>query len=245
MKQVESALIAHCAKAVAKHLLMHGRTVGPFMPWHFSKDPYVWLIAEVLLRRTARTTARRAFEALVGSYPTWETLASATDRDIAARIAWVGLGNQRTRQLRAMAQAVVGELKDVDLCQRDTLLGLPGVGTYIADAVLLHACDKRTFPLDGSVQRILRRVMGLPMAQGAMRLNPYRDPWVRGAADRIMSQHTAAELRDIHRGALHMAWQTCRPSPKCFGCPLMKICRYASGISPAITEPSAAREAHS
>lgn len=226
----ESTLLDHHISGAATRLLEHGRAVGPFLPWHGSEDPYLWLVAESLLRRTTRTAAHKAFKELVESYPTWRALSAAPQEEVAKRIAWVGLGNQRSQQLKAMATAVTAELDGAALCSRDTLLKLPGVGSYIADAVLLHVCTQKAFPIDANVQRVLRRVVALPTPMGTRHSNPYRDPWVKKAIDYIVPQYTAAELGHIHRGTLHLAWETCRPKPKCTPCALKDICKYALGV---------------
>jgi A/G-specific adenine glycosylase len=224
----EDILQRHHIEPAAKCLLEHGRNIGPFMPWQSSKDPYHWLVAEVLLRRTTRSAVQQAFYDLVESYPTWKALASASEKEIRDKVAWLGLGNQRSRHLKTMARTVTEELQTIDLCERDTLLSLPGVGRYIADVVQLHLCEKKALPIVASFQRVLRRVMGLPIPTRTASSNPYRDPWIEKAVEWITSQYSARELADIHRSILHIAWETCRPdNPRCFSCPVKRVCGYA------------------
>ena len=65
------------------YLRAYGEAVGYFMPWHHTTDPYLWLVAEILLKRTTRTAASRVFTNLVGAYPTVTVLAVANQEDIA------------------------------------------------------------------------------------------------------------------------------------------------------------------
>jgi adenine-specific DNA glycosylase len=181
----------------AERLLECSREVGPFMPWHTSKDPYHWFVAEILLRCTTRSAARQAFEDLVTSYPTWEELASASRKEILDKIAWLGLGNQRSHHLTAMARLISHESQAIDLCRRDALLSLPGVGKYIAAVVQLHVCNGKTIPVDSSLQRVLRRVIELPIPTRTSHSEPYRDPWVEKAVGWIISGHSTLDSR-IH-----------------------------------------------
>lgn len=212
----------------AKRLLEHGQATGPFMPWHDTKEPYLWIVAESLLRRTTRVAARRAFEALVESYPAWSELSSAPIEEIASKIACAGLTNQRSQQLQAMARTVAREFSSSALCDRVSLLSLHGVGDYIADVVLLNVCSEKVFPLDRNVQRIVKRVIGLPMAGNDRHADPYDDPCLVRVVRCMTLGYTASELAAMHRGILDIAWETCRSfRPSCSSCPLEDICGYS------------------
>lgn len=211
-------------RATLRALLRVGRTVGPFMPWHHSADAYNWLVAESLLRRTTRTAAQKAYSALIAKYPRWDALNSATHEEIIELIGWVGLGNQRAKHLKALAGAMVNHQASEAMCERSRLLRLPGVGDYIADAVLLYVCHERRFPIDPNIQRVFRRVIGLPTAIGTRHSVPYDDPWLARVSEHLSRYYTAEKLIDIHRGVLYVAWTTCRPRTDCPACPLQRHC---------------------
>lgn len=214
-------------ESAARILLNYGQMIGPFMPWHNTTDRYRWLIAESLLRRTTRTAACKAYQELIAAYPTWSALASASQEEIAQKVAWIGLGNTRSRQLRKMAQVVIEAKHCALLCERDKLVLLPGVGTYTADAVLLYACGKKAFPIDANIQRVIRRVLGLSIPNGTRHLTPYQDSWIKKAVEKMMSDYVAEDLLRIHRGILHIAWESCRLNSKCVLCPLKQVCECA------------------
>ena len=207
-------------KTLARLFLEQGQSFGSLLPWHASKNFYHWLVAESLLRRTTRTAARKAFQTLIEAYPTWQALAAAPEEEIARKIAWTGLGNQRSKHLKALARSLIERGGENPPCTREALLKLPGVGHYIADAVLLYACGKKAFPIDSNVQRVFRRVMGLPVPKGTRHSDPYLDPLVKAAVEKIMRLHSQATLVHIHRGILRIVWETCRPRPNCASCAL-------------------------
>lgn len=225
--------------ALACGLVAQGRAVGAFLPWHYSSDPYDWLVAEALLRRTTRTAARKAFLALTERCPNWRALASAAQDDLMERIAWVGLGAQRSRQLKALARAVLEQHNGEVPRSAEGLLSLPGVGLYIADAVRLHAFQQAAFPLDPNVQRVFRRVGGYPLwARGTRHVEPYRDPLTVAFAEYVTQSFPAPELCDMHRGVLHIAWTSCRPLPNCGICPLVATCQYAARSAAGLRHPN-------
>jgi A/G-specific adenine glycosylase len=225
--QRERELFEYVERALPA-LTEHGRRVGPYMPWHHSEDPYHWFIAESLLRLTTRKAASRAFSRLIESYPTWGTLASADEGDIAERIASAGLAKQRSRQLKALAKEVYEEMGETIPYERPALLSLPGVGPYVADAILLYLHGEAAFPLDGNIQRVFRRVAGLSMpVSRSRRTDPYRDSWLKGAVGFMLDRHPSNGLVDLHRGTLDIGWSTCRYRPSPPLCPIRRVCVYA------------------
>lgn len=228
MVGLSDQLVASRWKRVASSLLDCGVAVGPFMPWHNSRDPFGWLIAELLLRRTTRTAAQKGFGKLLAMYPSWAELYRAPDKDIARKIKALGLASQRSRQIKALAKTVVEKFGCVVPRTREVLMELPGVGQYIADAILLHVYEERVLPIDSNVQRVLRRAFGLPVPKGTRGSDPYRDPLPKTFARNITNRFHGGAVKNIHRGMLYVAWNACRPHPKCTRCPLRNSCTYAS-----------------
>jgi A/G-specific adenine glycosylase len=222
---------------VAAVLLLHGKSVGAFQPWHLTEDTYQWLVAELLLRRTTRTAAAKAFEDTLRAFPSWQNLNEASEVDLYSTISWIGLGNQRTKQLKALAGAVTAEHNGVVPLIRQTLLSLPGVGNYIADAILLHTGSERTLPIDPNIQRVLRRIFGLPTSRGGTRhSDPYKDLVVPSISKTLCSLYRPSNLRHIHLGLLSIAWEHCRPKPRCSSCPLNPECIESQlALSPSLT----------
>ena len=213
----------------------HGGRIGPFMPWHRSDEPYHWFVAECLLRLTTRKAAAQAFLLLTEAFPTWEVLGLADEDEIAKCIASAGLAKQKSRQLKALARTVHEDLGGVIPFERRALLTLPGVGPYVADAILLYFRGEMVFPLDGNIQRVFRRVSGLHMPEGkSRRTDPYRDPWLRRAADFVLSRRSGEELVDLHRAVLDIGWTTCRYRPNPPLCPIREACVYAQTIPSAL-----------
>ena len=215
-------------KAVFPLLQRHGRSEKRELPvWHSSTEPYERLVAELLLRRTTRVAAERVFTTFVRQYSSWEALASADQAEIAEAVKQLGLSNQRSQYLSELARKVL-EKHEGSLPERKSeLKNLPGVGEYTADAVRLYAFQKCAFPVDGGVQRVLRRLLGFEKVSKSEHSEPYRDQVIKEAISIVSNVYCPRGLSNAHRGALLISWSACKSkNPLCSTCKLEPKCLY-------------------
>ncbi len=126
------------------------------LPWREDRDPYRILVSETMLVQTTVTAVVPFFARFLARFPTIEALAAADEAEVVK--AWEGLGYyRRARQLHAAAKAVVSEFGGVIPDDPDALLSLPGVGRYIAGAVLSFAFDRPAPIVEANTQRVLTR----------------------------------------------------------------------------------------
>lgn len=181
-------------------LTAYGKEKGPFLPWHFSKEGYHWIVAESLLRRTTRTAAEKAYSELIARYSSWKNLSEAPNSDIKSIVAWLGLGQQRSDQLKKLSGAIVGQYGGETPKGRDKLLGLPGVGDYIADAVMLYVHRRKFFPIDPNIQRVIRRNLSHPTPIGTRHSTPYSDQLIQEFAGYALKRLKIEDIICLHRG---------------------------------------------
>ena len=75
---------------------------------------------------------------------------------------WEGLGYySRARNLKKTAQAIIKNFNGKLPNNSEDLLTLPGVGNYTANAILAIAFNKPYIPLDGNIERVLKRYLYL------------------------------------------------------------------------------------
>ena len=221
--------VGHSKKLVLA-LVDQGRAYYRKFSWHGARDPYSIFIAEYFLRRTTRTAVARVYKKVLDRLPTLEALAGADPEELVALAREAGLFG-RTRKLVTVAQELVAA--QGFRADREHLLKLTAVGPYIADAVLLYAYSKKTFPLDSSVQRVLyRSVLGADPKKNS---NPYKDMPLAGMVADLTEDADAEQTRLLHQGVLAVAWETCRPRPICPLCPIEKVCYYPSKTVKAST----------
>jgi A/G-specific adenine glycosylase len=190
-------------------------------PWRARKlTPYEVVVAELLLQRTSAKAAASIFDGFVRRFPRWAILADADLRTLEATLRSVGLWKRRSRSLRALARAVMirgGQLPRT----RDELEALPGIGQYVASAVLTQSYGEREPLLDTNMARVVERFFG-PRKMADIRYDPYLQSLTR----QILAKGDAARL---NWAMLDLAALLCvQRDPYCVACPLREGCRYAS-----------------
>jgi len=217
-------------RSILSLLTEHGEQVFEDLPkWHRSDNTYDWVIAELLLRRTTRPAAEEAFLELTTKWSSWNELAKANREEIYDEVAWLGLGNQRSKHFSEIAKIVVRDLHISLPRSGEELRKLPGIGRYAAEALRLYSFGEKEFPLDSGIQRVLRRTFKLPTTQKSEHSRPYQDPLLERVSGMFSEIASVEELRLDHRGTLSVSWSLCmKDSPQCPSCPLQANCLYAT-----------------
>jgi A/G-specific adenine glycosylase len=132
---------------------------GRNFPWRESTDPFHILIAEILLQQTHVRKVQKIYEHIVAEYPTPDLLAEADLPTLEKIIQPIGL-KYRSIRLKRCAEIISLEHCGKVPNSREELMMLPGVGYYIADAVLCYAFGQPTVPIDTNVIRVFCRFFG-------------------------------------------------------------------------------------
>ena len=200
-----------------KELTLWGKANRRSFPWRETDDPFLILVAEVLLQRSRGKTVAKVYEKLVARWPDATSLARARVDTIEKVIRPLGL-SKRAGTLKQMA-AVVSGLGEVP-STLDGLLALPGVGPYAAGATLAVAFGKRAPVVDGVTARVYRRYFGL-------------DPAIPASSDpelwRVVTEASPARNdKEWNWAVLDLASSVCLPKvPRCHECPLAAHCGWS------------------
>ena len=190
------------------------------LPWRkktsSKKRQYYTLVSEFMLQQTQVVTVIPYFNRFIKNIPDLETLASFENRKLIKF--WEGLGYySRVRNLKKAAQVII---KDFNKKLPDNFLdlkSLPGIGDYTASAISAIAFNKPFIPLDGNVERVLKRYLYLKKENQIQKDNLIKSKKVLGTSSR--SSDYAQALMEL--GAL-----ICRPNnPLCEKCPISKNCK--------------------
>lgn len=112
----------------------HGRDFA----WRRTKDPYEILVSEVMLQQTQTERVAQRYPKFLRRFPTAKALSKASLAEVLSE--WEGLGYyRRARNLHAAAVRVAEEHRGKVPVDYDTLLTLPGIGSYTAAAVSTFA----------------------------------------------------------------------------------------------------------
>ena len=190
------------------------------LPWRkktsSKKKQYYTLVSEFMLQQTQVATVIPYFNRFINNIPDLETLASFDNKKLFKL--WEGLGYySRVKNLKKAAQIII---KDFNKKLPDNFLdlkSLPGIGDYTASAISAIVFNKPLIPLDGNIERVLKRYLHLKKENQIQKKNLIEKKKVFGISKR--SSDYAQALMEL--GAL-----VCKPNnPFCNQCPISKKCK--------------------
>ena len=190
------------------------------LPWRKKTSTknreYFTLVSEFMLQQTQVKTVIPYFENFIKNFPDLKSLAKSSDQKILKN--WEGLGYySRARNLKKTAIKLLEEFKGQLPKDIEKLKSLPGIGEYTSRSILAIAHNEPYIPMDGNVERILKRVFLLKTNHEISKENLNKKKSFFGFSKR--SSDYAQAIMEI--GAL-----ICKPSiPLCNHCPLTKNCK--------------------
>tara|TARA_B100001142_G_scaffold199623_1_gene198358 strand:- start:6158 stop:7138 length:981 start_codon:yes stop_codon:yes gene_type:complete len=190
------------------------------LPWRknvsLSKKHYYTLVSEFMLQQTQVTTVIPYFNQFIKNIPDIKSLARVRNKKLIKL--WEGLGYySRARNLKKTAQIVIKNFKGKLPDNYEDLLSLPGIGNYTASAISAIALNKPYIPMDGNIERVLKRYLYLKKENEIQKNNLIQKKSIFGTSSR--SDDYAQALMEL--GAL-----VCKPNnPLCHQCPILKKCK--------------------
>jgi A/G-specific adenine glycosylase len=190
------------------------------LPWRkkvsLEKKQYYTLISEFMLQQTQVSTVIPFFNRFIKSLPSLNSLAKVNEKKLIKL--WEGLGYySRARNLKKTAQVVIKNFDGKLPNNFEDLLKLPGIGNYTANAILAIAFNKPYIPLDGNIERVLKRYLYLKKEREIQKDNLVQKKIIFGTT--LRSSDYAQALMEL--GAI-----ICKPNnPICDKCPIRKKCK--------------------
>ena len=189
------------------------------LPWRIKtsakKKEYYTLVSEFMLQQTQVTTVIPYFNRFIKNIPDLETLAEFQDQKLIKL--WEGLGYySRVKNLKKTAKIIITDFNKKIPDDFEKLKTLPGIGDYTASAILAIAFNKPFIPLDGNIERVLKRYFYLKKTNQTSKDYLIKKKNLLGVSKR--SSDYAQALMEL--GAL-----ICKPkNPSCTECPLINSC---------------------
>ena len=190
-------------------------------PWRNTSDPYSILIAEKLLQQTsANDSVTKVYNDLMSKYPNMQSLSCAEADDLVPIVAKLGL-KYRAYELVKLAKIIVGRYGGKIPDKLNKLLELPGIGEYIARAILCFAYGYDIPIVDTNIARFIYRIFGW---QVPMPSNPARVKRLIIQVEKLMVN---GQARIINLAMLDLCSSVCRlKDPDCSICPVSNECQY-------------------
>ncbi|MBI4771030.1 MAG: DNA glycosylase [Chloroflexi bacterium] len=185
-------------------------------PWRETDDPYKVLVAELMLRRTQADQVWPVYEQFIAEFPDAQALDGADEARVEEVVYPLGL-HWRAPAFKKVVREV-GEKYGYRIPDsREELTALPGVGDYVAGAILSVAYGKQEWIVDTNVARVLRRYYGLKTIKEAR-----RDKQIVALAREYAC---GRDPRSANLAMLDFAALVCTAlRPECPACPLRRDC---------------------
>lgn len=204
---------------IAEPLLKWYDSGRRILPWRENPQPYYVWLSEIMLQQTRVEAVKPYYDRFLQNVPDIQALA-AMEEDKLVKL-WEGLGYyNRARNLQKAAKIIVKEYGGSMPSEYESLIGLPGIGSYTAGAIASIAYRKAVPAVDGNVLRVLSRL--------------------RMDGDDILSQKTKTRVEkellevippdrpgDFNQALMELGAMVCLPNgePKCGECPWETICQ--------------------
>lgn len=208
-------------KSFRRLLITWGKKNLRRFPWRGTRDPYIVLMAEVMLHRTQASQVAPVYEDFIQHFPDVAALANASKRHLHKKLYSLGL-RHRVDLIHQMALQLVACFDGQVPKRKADLLSLAGVSTYIASAVRNFAWNLPEPLIDTNVVRVIGRVFNLEIRDSSRR-NPRFKELITALLD-------PKSPRAYNYALLDLADKICtskRP-PDCKHCPIVRWCVYGT-----------------
>ncbi|MDB3885920.1 A/G-specific adenine glycosylase [Candidatus Pelagibacter sp.] len=190
------------------------------LPWRKKlskvKREYYTLVSEFMLQQTQVVTVIPYFNKFIKDIPNVSSLAKINDNKLLKY--WEGLGYySRVKNLKKTAQILEKNFKGRLPSTIEELKLLPGIGEYTANAIMAIGFNKPFIPLDGNIERVIKRLLNLKLTSEVSKENLVRKKRILG---------TSIRASDYAQALMELGALICRPkNPLCDQCPLIKNCK--------------------
>ena len=190
------------------------------LPWRKnvsqSKKHYYTLVSEFMLQQTQVVTVIPYFNRFINKIPNLKKLSKIPDRELIKL--WEGLGYySRVRNLKKTAKIIISKYHGEIPNNYEDLISLPGIGNYTANAILAIAFNKSYIPLDGNIERVLKRYLYLKKEKEIQKDNLIEKKSIFGISSRAS---------DYAQALMELGAMICKPkNPECSKCPISKNCK--------------------
>merc|ERR1712086_951177 len=190
------------------------------LPWRkkFSqiKREYYTLVSEFMLQQTQVATVIPYFNNFIKDIPNVSSLAKINEHKLLNYLEGLGYYS-RVRNLKKTAQILEKNFNGRLPSTIKELKLLPGIGEYTANAVMAIGFNKPFIPLDGNIERVIKRLLNLKLISEVSKENLISKKKILG---------TSVRASDYAQALMELGALICRPkNPLCKKCPLIKNCK--------------------
>ena len=200
-------------------------------PWRYPGiTPYEMLLCEMMTKRTRAENVTEVYKQFLLAYPSPQAVVSAGIDEIREVIRPLGLYNERAKELTEIMSVIVNKHNGIVPETAEELMKLPGIGRYVANAVLCFGYKQRVPIVDVNVVRIFDRFFG------ASKEKDY-DYWK--TATQLLNAVPDGWVKTFNQSLLDLAALVCKANnPICDLCPISTDCYFMSTNSKNVSTES-------
>lgn len=187
-------------------------------------NPKDTLLGVLMSARTTDVQVLKLFPAFKKRYPTFQSLAKSSPKEIEKWINSINLYKTKASAIHRLANIVIDKHKGKVPGTMEELIELPGVGRKTANCVLSHVFGQQTVCVDTHVFRIAHR-LGWTTANTPEKV------------ERDIQQLLPMKLwSETNRTFIQFGRDICKPGkPQCWRCPVATRCAYQPKTPPPET----------
>lgn len=187
--------------------------------WRDTKlTPFQILIAEIMLQKTGANQVEKLFPEFIKKYPDPKAISTLRIKKLEEILHPLGLYQRRARDIKRTAKSILENNGKLPRTKKE-LMALPGIGEYIANAILCFAFQEPVPIIDANVGRVMKRIYSFPVKNA-----PSRDKKLLEKMTQIIPK---SNFRNFNLAILDFAALVCLPrNPLCNECSLSKICEF-------------------
>lgn len=211
--------MAYDYEAIVPYLLDWFGYNARILAWRENPIPYYVWVSEIMLQQTRVEAVKGYFDRFITALPDIRALAEVPEEKLLKL--WEGLGYYtRVRNLQKAARLVMRDYGGELPADYNTLLQLPGIGTYTAGAIASIAYQLPVPVVDGNVLRVTKRIAG--SFDDITKDQVKRELW-QDLKNIIPKERPG----DFNQSLMELGATVCLPNgkPLCDKCPVMHLCR--------------------
>ena len=134
------------------------------LPWRNPKNKkqseYYTLVSEIMLQQTQVSTVIPFFKRFTNELPNLKKLSKVNNQKLLKL--WEGLGYySRAKNLKKTSKILISKFEGNLPNKIEDLKKLPGIGDYTSKAILALEFNEKTIPIDGNIERLIKRIFFL------------------------------------------------------------------------------------
>lgn len=199
------------------------------------KNPFTLVVAVALSAQATDEGVNKATKALFEAADTPEKMVALGEKKLGDYVKTIGLWRNKTKNVLALSQMLIGEFGGEVPQTREELESLPGVGRKTANVVLNVAFGQPTIAVDTHIFRVGNRT---GLAPGKTPLD------VEQGLEKIVPEDFMQHAH--HWLILHGRYICKARKPECWRCPIVDLCGFKEKVmsptSPKKDKPAAKKK---